>query len=199
MSIVFDENFDAYNNGDVNGQGPWVTTGGSSWQIQDSVSQSTPKALSAPNNLNGVPACYADFSALGGNPIVKFYLRNTNNSVYAGYLAIFDSASKGWWTRMNSDQSYFLYNTDFNISAQIGIWSANTWHLVEIEIDTADKKARARIDGGAWSNWVTESNFGTQISRIKPHQGANFAGSCYWDTITIDAGVVAKSVFLMFM
>ena len=35
----------------------------------------------------------------------------------------------------------------------MGDWTADTWHHLEIEVDFANERSRAKFDGGSWSDY----------------------------------------------
>ena len=189
MAIIFSDNFDSYSNGDLNGQGGWGA--GTDYDVEGSVVESGAKAVQALNSVNGVSYIDKSFTASGGTPIVSIYVRNSNASTQGAYTGIFDSAGVGWYVVVKSDNTFQLIESDFATSVAFGSgWSANTWYKIEVEVDTVNNRARARVDGGAWSSYVSKATFGTQISKIRLVIGANNAGTSYWDTLSIDDGVV---------
>jgi hypothetical protein len=188
--VVFSDNFDSYANGDLNGQGSW--SGSATMDVQGTVVQAGAKAIQSLNNGNG-QVITRSFTATGGTPVLSVYVRNSTTATQGAYSGISDSAGEGWYCVMKSDNTWYLTNPQsFSATTVVGSgWAANTWYKAEIEVDTANKRARARIDGGAWSSYLTSSSFGTQVSKVQLTIGANFSGTSYWDTLSVDDGAAS--------
>jgi hypothetical protein len=188
MATIFSDNFDSYSDGDLNGQGSW--SGSTTMDVQGTTVQAGAKAIQSNNNGNGQIITHA-FTATGGTPILSVYVRNNTANAQGAYSGISDSAGEGWYCVMKSDNTWYLTNPSaFSTTTAVGSgWSANTWYKVEIQVDTANKRARARIDGGTWSSYVINSSFGTQVSKIQLTIGANFSGTSYWDTLVVSSGI----------
>jgi hypothetical protein len=199
-AVIFSDNFDSYSNADLVGQGSWGSSGTAgppgyaSFDVQSTVVQAGAKAVSVTNNVNGNGFPIRNITASSGTILSSIYGRQTQASALGLYFGTTDAEGDGWYLRFNNDNTFVLIDsTTFANSTTVGGgWSVNTWYKLEVEVDTANDRARGRIDGGTWSSYVSNSSFGTQVSRVQPVIGGNFGGTTYFDTLVVeDSPVVA--------
>ncbi|MCR4305753.1 MAG: hypothetical protein NUV73_01575, partial [Candidatus Daviesbacteria bacterium] len=62
---------------------------------------------------------------------------------------------------------------------------ADQWYEIEIEIDQANSRFRAKVDGGAYSDYVADigSDGFTSITHIALAQTTSTTGTNFWDDI----------------
>lgn len=70
-------------------------------------------------------------------------------------------------------------------------YAANTTYTIDIGLDAAGDKIRARINAGTWSDWKTSQNAYTQVDKIQMQGGGDNTGSIsYYDYIIHNDGAV---------
>jgi len=177
------DNFDAYSNGNLNGQGDWV--GGTDFQVQDSVVQAGAKAVSSGQGTHDMDK--------------EFTAEESGSQIY--YVRAAQTTGQGLVSIMGSGISGLTLQCRLNTSGNITLWttasgevtvksgySADTWYKIEIEWDgTRDGgngQARVRVNDGAWSNWYDYENAGIVAGGVRIQESAAAAGSFYWDSFS---------------
>lgn len=174
-----DDTFDAYNDGDLNGQGGW--TGHAGYDIQGDVVQTGAKAVKIIGPGGGVWIQHTFTEEANGRQI--FYMRAAQtNQAFSVYF--FDGPRVGGLT-----MSYIRLNSDGNITHQssagghiIQAYSADTWYKCEMEWSQTSPNAgkyRIRIDDGDWTSWYNGQESWSAIDMIDFH---TVSGTCYWDS-----------------
>ncbi|MHA1482502.1 MAG: hypothetical protein ACTSQA_03580 [Candidatus Heimdallarchaeaceae archaeon] len=186
MSTILTDDFNSYNDGDLNGQGDW--SGDTGFDIQGDVTFEGAKAVKYVNPASEVNIVKT--GSLSANGKYTFYMKNSINtsnitvqcregaqtitpvgfigSISAGWAGIY---AGGGWTN-------------------IGTFTANVWSYIEVEWhDDPSNQIRARIDGGTWSTWAAPMiNWSSGIDTLKVTVDPAGAGSftAYWDYIAED-------------
>mgnify|MGYP000950013211 CR=1 FL=1 len=171
------DNFDSYSTGDLNGQGSW--SGSTNWDVQNSVSQSSPNAAAC--SVTGSDISKSMTATATGNEV--FYIQcstqapGTNSSV-----------------RFNDQSSTFSFGIFMNDGGQIqgngsgtdnlGAWSVDTWYKVEVEWRVSDTSYRARINDGAWSSWFNTATDFTTVDSTTLRSALGGAGTFYVDSFS---------------
>ena len=143
MATIFEDDFNSYNDGDLNGQGDWA--GATEFDVQSAMVKEGAKAV----EVSGV-----------NKSIIK-----SGNSLTEGKIVVYMRQKEiGGITRFNlleganrviivKMESSFVYHNGASYTS-FGSWVADTWYCVQIEWRSVDKKVRYRIDEGDWTNWV---------------------------------------------
>lgn len=189
MSVVYSQNFDGLSTGDLNGQDSWI--GNTNFDVENSVSQTAPNAVQAPNNLNGLSIIRTFTTISSGNPVLTVYVQNNTSGVQAAYTCFTDIAGNGWIVNFRPNQTFLM--ADFpgfgNFIDNQFSWTAGVFYQLTIEVDIANSRARFKIDNGTFSSYVAAGvGFLGSISTVFFLQGANNAGISYWDTLVVDDG-----------
>ena len=147
-----EDNFDLYNDGDLNGQGSW--SGNAAFDVQGVTVQAGAKAVKA--TAAGVYIEKTFTADPDGNQV--FYIRSnatdelSHTRLYAGAVHVLSLV-------MFADATIALGHGDGGggdtNTTILDPYSANQWYKIEIEWRTSDNKVRARVDDGTWTDWVT--------------------------------------------
>lgn len=173
------DTFDDYNLGDLNGQGNWV--GPATFDVQNGVVVAGKAVESIVDaQTRNIAKVFAEEGA--GNQV--FYIRTTNLQAHPNGPVIAMLMYEGALLCI----SIFLYNGFLAYDNALGnVWwtpaVVNTWYKVEVEWRTVpDKKARYRVNDGAWTIWDTlKADFANGLNKVIL-QTSNFgAGTGYWD------------------
>jgi hypothetical protein len=178
MAITVIDNFDSYTDGPLTGQGGW--TGTDRLVVEGTEVEQGTKAIVRNGDSTGNYGCILSITprTMG---IIGCYLRGTNNSTIAINLNLIeDGFGVRYSIYLNTDGKIW----DTNIALQN--FSANTWYKVEAEIDQANSRFRARVNGGVWHAWYTQAF--TQIDTVSLYVGSVGTGSSgYWDYVFYDS------------
>jgi len=156
--IDWEEDFDSYVTGELNGQGLWLATS-TQFNIVDTYS------VSSNNSLHRVGAGDIAYK------ITSYDLNNEDSVILSGYLKVANNTGDavfGAHATMSSiyglcqigysgaNQRYDLIRGNGSIvtNTALGYSYIDTdWHFAELEIDFVGSQCRGRIDGGAWSGY----------------------------------------------
>lgn len=152
------ENFDSYTNGtSLNGQGGWTTVDTNA-KITNTQSQSSPNSLIWSNLSGGttglnltVPTLSAD-----GSQIIFYIRANITNNAAGGSvgLAFFTGSTQLFTARLSQDQ-HALQLIGATTVTLLNLPAVDTWYKVTTEFDFTGDRARAAIDAGAMSSYVS--------------------------------------------
>ena len=165
------DDFSSYSNGaSLNGG-----SGGSGWNGNWSVNYQTATVENTPTPgspaksvyLTGAPALGVDFTrAITGiaSGIVRIYFYATN----------VPTGTKGYYPivlqQSGTSKFYLEWGGGTFTGNTIGLWGSGTpqqigsglsaaaWHYVDIDFGSSPNQARAALDGGAWSPYVTATS-----------------------------------------
>lgn len=166
LSAVQD-GFNTYANGSIIGQGGWTSyANGYNFIVQEGMVFEGTKALY--NNANGDSVIYKTGISLADGR-QTFYVRSDDRSSWEGYTH--DQAGylnlrvlKEHWNSpvflaigFRKDGSVGYY--DGSNYRNFATYNDNEWTKLEVEWRSSDKKARYRINDGAWTDW--DSFFGS--------------------------------------
>jgi hypothetical protein len=151
MPTIFEDNFNSYNDGDLNGQGGWSKLQGTGTiNVQGTIVKEGAKAVSTANTTN------AEYIKDGASPVpdgrivVYVYPKATNGQEFYFYLKT-TAGTNVIATYFANNGKVKYYSGDW---VEYGPYIANAWNCWEIEWRSSDGKARYRLNGGAWTNWV---------------------------------------------
>ncbi|MCR4324158.1 MAG: hypothetical protein NUV69_00515 [Candidatus Curtissbacteria bacterium] len=197
MSWTAIENFNTYsdgnlatNNGGTGWAGAWTAVTGTGPQVQGTtvfegakaVSLSEADAVSERQLTTGVTSgivhvAIRKSSVAAGSITFAFTLRSASGSANDQVRLLFDA-----------DAGISLVgNTTEVLSASP---NANQWYEVDIEIDQANSRFRARLDGGTYSTYVADigNNGFTSITHVVLAQSTSTTGTAFWDDIRSGEG-----------
>lgn len=173
-ATIISEDFNSYNNGDLDGQGDWVKT--SNTISVRGYTTGNPEG-SGKEIYSGGTAADSDYYIIGTAQTdgrITFYERKKLNNEGYTYFILHDGSDN------------YNINVMFNSSGRIvyrggGVWndlqgySADTWYMIEIEWRSSDGKVRYQIDGGGWTDWVNKAAAGTpeKVALYHSHASVN--------------------------
>lgn len=193
---IFEDNFNSYNDGDLNGQGSW--SGDVAYDVQGTTTCEGAKAVQF-SGVGGWKAILKTGNALTDG-VVTYAIRSTvNNQAFNGGVYLYESITGNTGNIWLRDTGYIGIYSGGGIWTDILAYSADTWYWVQAEWRSSDKKmrARAKVVGGSWSEWTgwvaMESPFTTSIDTIRFRTNQT-SGTTYWDYVAEEPYSVARRV-----
>lgn len=148
MATIFEDDFNSYDDGDLDGQGGWVRNATYGvLNVQGTTVKEGAKAVA------NAAATYAEYRKSGDNIAtgrITFYFRVTSNGSI--HFRVNESGTGKIFIQVLKGSGKIQY---WNGSAYVDIQAIayDTWICVEIEWRSSDHKARYRIDEGEWTGW----------------------------------------------
>jgi len=176
MALV--DNFDSYNDGDLNGQGSWA--GNVAFDVQASVVQAGAKAVSCASDSVSI---YKNFVSQAAGAQV-YYMRST--ALERDTYVIFKegTSNKVYTWLWSGDIGFNTSAGNFNVKTDAVI---NTWYKIRFEwrLNATVYEGRMSVDDGAFSDWKTlATTWTTGLDRISLETGEQAAGTSYWDSFS---------------
>jgi len=187
MATIFEDDFNSYNDGDLNGQGGW--SGDKSFDIQGTTTKEGAKAVQNADT-GGSYIVVAKTGTAQSDGRISIYLRRSSQITAHGLMTrieLFSGTTQCIVVGLGYDSGSGKYLVGYyaggwqwtNVS-----WSANTWHNIEIEWRSSDHQARFRVDGGPWTDWVVANNTSwTTLDIVKLAVQYQTGGASYFDYI----------------
>lgn len=142
MATVKTDNFNAYNNGELVGQGTWG--GGANYTVQAATVYEGAKAVSISSDPTG--ALSANETEVDDGSQVFYVMRHGENG---GHYNFGLATTVGAWNiRIYMDGNNFVM-----AGTNIGTYTNDAWHSMKMEWRSSDRKARYSADEGAFSDW----------------------------------------------
>lgn len=184
------DNFDSYSTGNLTGQGSW--SGSSSFQVENSVSQTSPNAVADSDQSSNITKSFTLHSS--GTQI--YWGRATDvTTANLWTVKLTDAGSNVTDTRTNNGNVEYYASGGFHT---LGAVSANTWWQINVKWDAATGFCQYSINGGTYTTAAT--CLGTIVHGI---DGVNFddvggpSGTVYFDSFS-DGVPAAPATFLGF-
>jgi len=174
------DNFDSYNNGDLNGQGSW--SGDAEWDVQGTVVQAGAKAIQCATHAKVIAK---SFTAEGdGNQV--FYGRSSaiNAGATNHQFRIQEGDTILAYILFNETGGGTMYLQDGDGSVSLGSWSAGSWVKVEVEWRTSDNTVRARINDGTWTAYRNTYAAFTNVDKISLSNADGTGSTFYVDSFS---------------
>lgn len=191
MATILTDNFNSYNNGDLDGQGSWF--GDTAFDVQGTVVKEGAKAV-AVTAISSLSVLKQGSQIATGR--ITAYLRNnsTNGANAKSYFALQETINSVRVYTQIHGQNFDYYSGGW-VTHESGL-AYDTWHCVEIEWRDSDKKTRYRVNEGTWSSWVVSySTFSSYLDYVQlnatPVSGTI---TCYFDHIAENPLVEHKTV-----
>jgi hypothetical protein len=144
MATIFEDNFNSYNDGNLNGQGGW--SGYAAYKVQGTIVKEGAKAIK--------------FVGTGGYEYITKYGTQFPAGMIGCYIRVNNlnaSFRVNFCEGDNQMDFIYLSSDGYLHSYRCGVLGAitiDTWHWIQWEWRTSpDKKIRARVDDGAWTDW----------------------------------------------
>lgn len=149
-ATIFEDNFNSYTDGDLNGQGGWVyeDISAKTWYVEGTTVYEGTKATAESSGYN-----YLKDGTLTNDGRITVYLRWSSVATGGPYFTLYEGTAGRIATALSQTGAgkFDYYSAGWK---NIGDVSADTWYCLEIEWRSSDHKVRYKLDGGAWTNWV---------------------------------------------
>ncbi len=184
MATLFTDDFNSYNDGDLNGQGGWDAS--ASVDVQGDVVLEGAKAIKI-----ATAGHYARKTVDGiTDGKVTFYARLESGGSNACQIGLQDS-SGNWRIVVAIGPAADTTNLKYYDGAQWlfiggeGDFTADVYHSIEIEFRSSDHLARYRLDEGTWTDWDTTQTQWTTVTRLMFYRYGSQTGAAlaYFDYI----------------
>ncbi len=180
MATILTDDFNSYNDGNLDGQGSWVFVAGTDYHTQVSATQvyEGAKAVHAPVGNNNT---YKEGTGLTDGRVTVYGRPDATNK--DNYFIIRETASNRIHLLFASDGNIKILNNDGSVTATIKTgYSSATWYCIEAEWHSSPaKECRGRVNGGTWSDWLA-TTWTTNVNRYAFFSGST-GGGIYWDYI----------------
>lgn len=177
------ENFDSYNDGDLNGQGSWA--GDASFDIQGVTIKAGTKAVKNADQGGAITIQKTGTATATGS--LQIYIRCSDVTTNQLNVKLY-KGNTGTATNRNLNIRWLATNiayetgsafTNFKTNA-----ATNTWYLLQMEWQESDGKARYQIDAEGWTDWFAMQNTGYPAIVLLQAGIASGSGDYYFDEIS---------------
>jgi hypothetical protein len=148
MSSIIEEDFNSYDDGDLNGQGDW--SGSSDFDVQGDVVKEGAKAVEF--TAQSTPAVIFKTGTTTTDGKIGVYLRV--DEAYPGGSAmvyIRGGATIVGAFGMRNNEIRYLGTSSF--TTLVTDYTLGQWYFVQMEWRSSDDKMRFRVDDGTWTDW----------------------------------------------
>lgn len=167
LASIVQDDFNSYTNGSIVDQGFWQSyVNGGNWLVQETTTFEGVKAL-----YNNTPAdsLVGKAGTLLSDGRQAAYIKSSNRSSWHTDAGLGVKISK----ELNSsgapglafaavdfkkDGNVRYYDQGSDVYRNFDTYNDNEWTLLEVEWRSSDKKARYRVNSGAWTDWYTFVN-----------------------------------------
>lgn len=186
MAVYILEDFNSLSNGNLNGQNSW--SGDTSFQVQGSTVQEGAKSVQCSAGYGSDQFISKNITARTSG-IFGIYFRFSATGLYNESLTLRSGTTSKFNVFIRNDACGLADGTGSQ-QQNLGTSQAiNTWHLCEIQIDQANNRARARLNGGSWSSYITYSF--TSIDNIQIGAAFYSGQNAFYDYITFTDPITA--------
>jgi len=179
-TFPFFEDFNAYTDGDLNGQGGW--SGDTRFDVQGTTVYEGAKAATVSGGpANTLITVQKAFTCPSNSIEIRVYLRAAQTNLSTGYIGALNSAGGCVIRQALTTAAYF--QVQGATSANDGTYAANTWYLTRVQIRETDQYGRVAGGEAAFSNWVAPWYTGTPSYIQLGSYSLNAVA--YWDLIVV--------------
>ncbi len=175
MANIFTDNFNSYNDGDLNGQGSW--TGDVGWDVQGVTVKEGAKALNCAGSAQTVIKTGTDTA--DGTQVIYFYA--PTDSTQGVQIDIKDTGTGRIVAGLYCTGNWVYYIGATGTAG--GSFSLDAWHYITIEWRSSDYTARYNVDGGTFTGWTAPANAFTSLSKIQLYRYSTSTGDFYIDYV----------------
>jgi hypothetical protein len=199
MSWVATENFNSYNDGDLNGQGNgfgwsgnWA--GSASVDIQGIVTQEGAKAVYFNNPADG-DSCVRSLASASDTGNVIFYVRRPNKSYY--FRVVLVDSLGNYIAGIEFGPSDITFSiTGHSPEVIFSNYSVDTWYKCEIQYDHPNNQHKGRINDGSWSSIFGDIDSGAgAVAKFYARTDQGAGANAYLDNIGPPAAAAAGRSF----
>jgi len=170
MATIFEDNFNSYDDGDLNTQGGWA--GDTNWDIQGVIIKEGAKAVKAVFKSGWGTIAKTGIGRADGR--ITFYARMSASNARCE-LSLFEGGDFKSALYFLSDGTIRYYA--HNVQTVYKNYVVDFWHECQIEWRTSDHTFRYKIDDGAWTDWWDFYDYRTwatlDIVRMSAYQSPN--------------------------
>jgi hypothetical protein len=184
-AVIPADNFNSYSNGDLTGNSggsDWSAawSGSTNYDVQGTTVYEGAKAIGNTSNSSGNIS--RTFSAVTSGVFSVAMRRSVNDTGLTRTLWEYTGDGTQYGVELAASGNILLKSASGDVTLQS--YSADTWYVIELQVDTAVPRARARVDGGTWSSWASpfEGSGTGGVNKLYLDQD-NATASNYWDTL----------------
>jgi hypothetical protein len=182
---IFTDNFDSYNNGDLNGQGSW--SGDTDFDVQESIKNSGTKGISC--SVTGKAIAKTGTLTADGEAFAYF----RTNADSGSWFDLWEGANQITYARFNhaSGRGKLQASLAGSYEDVPGSITNDAFNKVTVQWRSSDKKVRWSLNDGTFTDWKTTfANFSSGLDKIRlVTADVSVGGCCYFDDINV---VVSK-------
>jgi len=158
---IVTDNFNSYNDGDLNGQGSW--TAHANIDVQGTEVKEGTKAIRDSNAHTGTEEMKKSGSALADGKLTFYFQIAGSGDHNLSFYLVSGGAANVFMGFLNGS---FRYHNGSAWQTGIFDYTLNAWHSFEIEWRASDDKARFRMDEDTWTDWVTNNGTWTTLDEL---------------------------------
>lgn len=160
-ATVFEDDFEAYSTGNLNGQGGWTTNYGTAGTID----VETLTVYEGTNAIGNATDTDEQLQKSGSDTVdgqLTFYLRqNTSNDSKDGYVMFFEDSTIR--SAVGFRSGAIAYREGGGFTTLIAGYTQDTWYVVQAQWDTTSQSGKFRfractadsdITAESWSSWI---------------------------------------------
>lgn len=196
MSVVYSQNFDELNDGDLHGQDGWADSAGSAtFAVQTTTKYAGAKALQETNNnINSVIWKLLATHLATGN--ATFYLRSATTNKNVGGGCLYTNVHGFFCNIYMRSDGYISYYIGGNYEHLVA-YSVNIWYKVQVEWKDNNQIRFKVDDDGDWTEWLTSTTF-TKVGAFG-FSGNNLDGGFFADELVISDTISAPATNASFL
>lgn len=176
--IVYSQNFDLLNNGDLVGQDNW--TGDVGFNIQTAIKQAGAKGLE--NTNTWISKAYRDFSPTSQIKST-IYLRISDTNGYSSFSIRSGTADRSGVAFSFGVIEFYTGSGAITLDNSLIV---NTWYKLEMEVKGDENLTRARVNDDVWTDWfATTGQPSLDLDNIKITSDGP-SGIKYYDELMIE-------------
>lgn len=184
-ATILEDDFNSYNDGDLNGQGSWA--GNTVFDVQGILVYEGAKGIKAIGTAANQLIAKTG-SQLSEGRITIYHRRTTLGGSVADYSFPFrlyedTTICTGVGFGINNSTSIDLMTDSVWVDTGYN-FAVDTWYEIEVEWreDAGNPQTRMRVDGGAWYGWYdTYQDWVTGLNKVELR--LNGDATAYWDYI----------------
>lgn len=185
MAIL--EDFNSYTDGNLHGQGGWANTASKKFQVQGTTVQEGDKAVVMSGDLGLSINTTRTISDITEKGIYRMYMRRDTvdaSSSHETRIFFREGTTDIFWGGFDGSSIYYQGGASGSLTI-LNSPEADTWYLIEIEIDPVNNTIRGRVNGNAWvADDLSETTPTINRIRLSAVLGSDAVVSHYYDNIT---------------
>lgn len=195
-STIFTDNFDSYSDGNLNGQGGWISNSSDQFfTVESSTVQEGGKAIASVNSFQPFGISVHKSGSLVSTGRIQFYFKSDENAPYGLFRLTEGDLIK---IQIKFFPGFVYYTTSSNENGELGVATSNTWHLVTIEWRDIDKKVRYNLDGGVFTPYISPmSPWESGVDGVTLYRDVGGPAQIYFDNIQENSALAKTPVLIV--